>query len=94
MPMLIVYRLQHDDIIITANMDIVRIFEKSIPPKPVLSRRYLTMVTFEKLISNELLLNFIPAITAQKIHMPISTSIKLTNLRWRLIGSSSEYENL
>jgi len=65
---------------------------KSIPPNPVEPRKNLTIVTLEKLISSELLLNLMPAKTAQKTHTPTSTSIKPTKERCFLIGSVKEYE--
>jgi hypothetical protein len=89
-----VYFLQHDDTIISINTVRVKRLVNNIPPKPVEPRKNLTIVTLEKLISNELLLNLIPAITAQKIHTPISIIIKPTNERCFLIGSNNEYENL
>lgn len=76
--MLIVYFLQQDAMIIDANISIVKILVNSIPPKPDEPRKYLTIITLEKLISNELLLNLIPASTAQKIHAEISINIKQT----------------
>ena len=92
--MLIVYFLQQEHIIINENTAIVNRLLKSIPPNPDEPRKNLTTTTFEKLISNELLLNLIPAITAQKTHAPITTIIKLTKERCFLIGSIKEYENL
>lgn len=91
--MLIVYFFRQDSIIITANTQTERIFEISIPEKLLLSLRYFTMDTLEKLISIELLLNLIPAKIAQKMHTPIMHNIKLTNALWRRIGSTKEYEN-
>ena len=89
-----VYFLQQEEIMIIENTAIVNKFENNIPPKPVEPRKNLTITTLEKLISSELLLNLIAAITAQKIQTPIITIIKLTNLRCFLIGSMIEYENL
>ena len=78
--MLIVYFLQEDEIIINENTPTERMFVNNIPPKPVDPRKNLTITTFEKLINSELLLNFIPAITAQKIHTPANIIIKLTKI--------------
>jgi len=92
--MLIVYFLQHEDIMITQNTEIENILVNNIPPNPVEPRKNLTIETLEKLITNELLLNFIPDSTAQKIHTPIITIIKLVKARCFFIGSKREYENL
>ena len=91
--MLIVYFLQLEEIIIRLNMLIVNIFENSIPPNPLLPRKNLTIVTLEKLIKSELLLNLIPAITAQKMHTAVSIAIRFTKLRCFFNGSNKEYEN-
>ena len=74
-------------------MLIVKILENNIPPNPLLPRKNLTIVTLEKLIKSELLLNLIPAITAQKIHTAVRIAIKLTKLRCFFNGSVNEYEN-
>ncbi|MFQ6724001.1 MAG: hypothetical protein ACLRFE_01520 [Clostridia bacterium] len=89
-----VYFLHDEDIIIILKIDIVKILENSNPPNPLLPRKNFTSATFEKLINSELLLNLIPASTAQKIHTPIRIIIKQTNERCFLIGSTNEYENL
>ena len=94
MPRLIVYFLQQDIIMILQNIDTVKILVKIIPPRPEFPRKNLTTVTLLKLIIKVLLLNLIPAITAQKIHTIISASIKQTKARCRLIGSIKEYEIL
>lgn len=91
--MLIEYLLQLDEIIIRLNMPTVNIFENNIPPNPLLPRKNLTIVTFEKLIKSELLLNLIPAKTAQKTHTPVSKIIKVTKLRCLFNDSNNEYEN-
>ena len=92
--MLMVYFLQHEDIIIMQNTLIENKLVNNIPPKPVESRKNLTIETLEKFITNELLLNLIPDRTAQKIQAPISTTIKLVKARCFFIGSKREYENL
>jgi hypothetical protein len=92
--MLIVYFLQLEEIIIKPNILIVNIFENNIPPNPLLPRKNLTIVTLEKLIKSELLLNLIPAITAQKTHIAVRIKIKLTKLRCFFNGSVNECENI
>jgi hypothetical protein len=92
MPILIVYFLQQDNIIIVEKMPRVKILLNIIPPRPLLPRKNFTIVTFEKLISNELLLNLIPAIIAQKIHTQIIRNIKIANLRCFFNGSNNGYE--
>lgn len=92
MPILMVYFFRQDSIIIPANTQTESRLENSIDEKLLVSLRYLTIDTLEKLISMELLLNFIPAKIAQKIHTQIRHNIKLTKALCRFIGSIKEYE--
>ena len=89
-----VYFLQQDDMMIVENMLRVNMLLNIIPPSPLLPRKNLTIVTFEKLISNELLLNFIPANIAQNTQEHISISINHVNLLCFFKGSNKGYENL
>ena len=90
MPTLIVYLLQQEQIIIIANIDIEKRLLNKSPPNPEDPRKNLTIATFEKLISNDSLLNLIPANTAQKIQTPIKMIIKLINFWCFFIGSIRE----
>ena len=87
------YFFIQDTTIITEKTAIAKILLNNIPPKPVFPRKNLTTTTFEKLNNSELLLNFIPANTAQKIHTPITININPAKDLCLLIGSIKEYEN-
>ena len=60
---------------------IVKRLVNNIPPNPEELFKNLTTATLEKLIANELLLNFMADKIAQKIHAIIITAIKHIKVR-------------